>query len=97
MVDPSGSKEVFAALSGTENLSLSTYSISFDSSNWNAFKEIDIVAKNVDHNHTAQLTFSATGVESCHHSELQYHSSINPKLWPVGYGLKLFHGPMTHE
>ena len=82
MVDPSGSKEVFAALSGTENLSLSTYSISFDSTNWNAFKEIDIVAKNVDHNHTAQLTFSATGVESFI-IPVTISSSINPK--PAGW------------
>ena len=63
MVDPSGSKEVSVSLSGTENLTLSASSISFDSSNWNTFKEIDIVANKVDQNHTAQLSFSAIGIE----------------------------------
>jgi hypothetical protein len=96
MVDPSGSKEVFVSLSGTENLTLSASSISFDSSNWNTFKEIDIVANKVDQNHTAQLSFSAIGIELG--TDIPIKISTASKPGPTGWiWLETYPWAYTHE
>ena len=64
MMDPMGKREVFVSLSGSEKISLNSSSpISFDSSNWNVPQEVTLLATNVDQNHTAQLSFSLTGLE----------------------------------
>ena len=83
MMDPGSMKEVFISLSGSEKVSLnSSPSVSFDSSNWNVYQEIELIADNVDKNHTAQLLFSASGVDSFTVPvEVLNSSKANPSGW----------------
>lgn len=83
MMDPGSMKEVFVSLSGSEKVSLnSSPLISFDSSNWNVYQEIELIANNVDRNHTAQLLFSASGVNSFTVPvEVLTSSRANPSGW----------------
>lgn len=64
MMSPSGTKEVSVAIKGTTKVVLSkSTKMTFDSSNWNVPQFIELMASNVDKNHTAQLTFSSSGLE----------------------------------
>ena len=63
MIDPNGMKEVPVSFTGTNNIStISSPFVSFDSSNWNVSQEVTFLGTNVDQNHTAQITFSLTGM-----------------------------------
>ena len=60
LVDPGSSLGVSVSMSGSQSISMvGPTSLNFNSSNWNVDQEIVLIANNVDHNHTAQITFSA--------------------------------------
>lgn len=65
MMNPESKREVFVSLSDSEKISLNSPPlVLFDSSNWNIYQEIELIADNVDRNHTAKLLFSASGMDS---------------------------------
>jgi hypothetical protein len=83
MMSPSGTKEVSVAIKGTTKVVLSkSTKMTFDSSNWNVPQFIELMASNVDKNHTAQLTFSSSGLED---QTLPVKVGTSMSLNPLGW------------
>ena len=97
MMEPNDSQEVSISLTGTNNIStISSSFVSFDASNWQVPQEVRLLGTNVDKNHTAQLIFSLTGVDS--NINIPINILTSSKSGPTGWiWLEKFPWAYAHE